>query len=172
MVSIADKLREKIDIIKTTSGTGTTAETLKQSGPVFIPRVNQVQSKSYTSTDKPIDVFGSSPMGLAYEGITNFWDILLGTGEQKAEAIGETYGIFDERFTEQMDIFSQKAGENIPDWGTQQYFTTGFNTPAPITMPEFPDIFGGLKDVGKWILIGGGVLAGVYLLGKILGRKK
>lgn len=170
MVSIADKLREKIEIIKTTSGTGETAEMLKQSGPTFTPRINQVQSKTYTSTKKPIDVFGSSPMGLVYEGVTNFWDILLGTGEQKAEAVGETYGIFDKTFTEEMDIFSQQAAENIPDWGTQQYFITG--TPVDIDLPEFPDIFGGLKDVGKWVLIGGAAILGVYLLGKVLGRKK
>lgn len=41
---------------------------------------------------------------------------------------------------------------------------------------ELPDIFGGIKDAlgnaGKWILIGGGVLAGVWLLGKFIGRKK
>ena len=40
-------------------------------------------------------------------------------------------------------------------------------------LPAIPDVVGGLKDIGKWILIGGGVLIGAMLLSSYLkGRKK
>jgi len=37
---------------------------------------------------------------------------------------------------------------------------------------EFPDVIGGLKDAGKWILYGGLALAGLWLAGKYMGRKQ
>jgi hypothetical protein len=41
------------------------------------------------------------------------------------------------------------------------------------TLPGLPDITGGLKEAGKWILIGGGVLIGGWILTSWLkGRKK
>lgn len=39
-------------------------------------------------------------------------------------------------------------------------------------LPGLPDLFGGLKDAGKWILIGAAVLGGLYIGGKLIGRKK
>ena len=41
--------------------------------------------------------------------------------------------------------------------------------PIVLPAPKFPDIFGGLKDIGKYVLIGGAILIGAMFLTK--GRK-
>lgn len=44
-----------------------------------------------------------------------------------------------------------------------------------ITFPEFPkmpDVFGGLKDIGKYAVIGVVAIGGLLVLSKLLGRKK
>ena len=79
--------------------------------------------------------------------------------------------------------FKPKIGEDVaPGAITAMTDVLGTTpgTPAPIIpaimlpkWPEFPDVFGGLKEAGKWILIGGAALMGVVLLSSYLkGRQK
>lgn len=45
---------------------------------------------------------------------------------------------------------------------------TGPPISPPGGLPGIPDIFGGIKEAGKWLLIGGAAIAGVVLLSSLL----
>jgi hypothetical protein len=57
-------------------------------------------------------------------------------------------------------INKQKQGS--PD--TASYWTTPTLGTSDISTPQVTDILSGLKDMGKWVLIGGACLIGLYLI--------
>jgi len=106
----------------------------------------------------------------AIENYMDFWKLLIGTPEEKVDVVGEVYGIGT---TSGMPL-GQYLGQRFDEpgqqwWSTQNYFTFPGVGSIPFEWPEFkwPDLSG----VGKWLLIGGGAIAGIWLLGKIIGRK-
>lgn len=79
---------------------------------------------------------------------------------------------FDKYIQEMIDIQKETIEGAREFWEQGVLGTSDIEVNMPsITFPDL-DLLGGLKDIGKWILLGGGVLAGVYLLGKVIGGKK
>lgn len=170
MTSISDKIMEKIDIIKTTSGTGTTLEQLQQTAPISnvvkanIEQRNKATSQVKIATPSKVeDVIGG---GLLFGGaslVSDFWSLFAGTAEEKVNTI-ESYLPLE-----------TVSGLTFPEVATptlKEAYGEGNILVNPITgeasQVELPDLSG----VGKWLLIAGGAIAGLYLLGKYIGRGK
>lgn len=171
-MSIADQIRSRINIIKETSGTGTTLSSLQAAGPIDQRvRVNiESRNKANTSTVRvttPTVIEEGAGSGLLLGGaglVWDFWSLLLGTGEEKAETIGSYLPIETVSGPTFEDVATSQITEEYGEGNILVNPITG--TATPVDLPKLPS-FG---DIGKWLLIGGAALAGVYLLGKFLGR--
>jgi len=100
----------------------------------------------------------------------DLWTLILGSPENKAKTIGEWLPISPDTKTQYEDIIKLQV-EGAEDFWTKPIGTipTG-GDPIVFNVPEFK--FPDLSGVGKWLLIGGGVLAALYLGGRYIGRKK
>lgn len=93
-------------------------------------------------------------------------DLYAGTGQDKAKAITDFLPI--SQFYQENIKYVADYKASQPD--TQEQWTTPISpTGAELPSIDIPNIFG---NVGKYILIAGGVLVGIYLLGKYIGRPK
>jgi len=101
--------------------------------------------------------------------VVDLWTGVLGTREQKVDAALDYYPINQEaKDTVQatIDYSKNQSDPNAAYWGERVLPITGDPVPDII-----PDIGGIGKDIKSTLLLGGLVLAGVYLAGKIIGRK-
>jgi len=142
--------------------------------PENIPVSNPIKDKDKYENPQNQSYLDQTLVGMGINTVEDFWGLLLGTGQEKLNALADTYGKINPEIGAKIDELNSQYLTTLENWDKQQYLTTGLTTPTPIeiNMPEFPDIFAGLKDVGKWLLIGGGVIAGAWLLGKFIGRGK
>ena len=161
---IEDKELQEYDFIKT--------GTQKTKGSY------DIDTGSGTPLDYILQQIQKPPIVAQIDTIQDAWGLIAGSPEDKVNVVQEITGTtVDDLTREQAE---QQQEETLSDvilsdpqgtgWIEKPIITIPF---APvIETPQMPDIFGGLKDVGKWVLIGGGLLAGIWLLGKYIGRGK
>jgi len=97
------------------------------------------------------------------ELVLDWWTLVLGSPKEKAHVLGDVFNI------EYSSPDYHKTVEGW-DWQGAEIPTVTFPGFEPIKLPEFkfPDITGGLKNV---LIYGGLALAGLYLIGKFIGRR-
>lgn len=108
------------------------------------------------------------PIQTGIEGVTKFWELLLGTPEQKGTAVLDAYsdvGIVPLTKSEMENII-QKFVKSDSEAMTTPTLSLPFT--EPVELPEMPDVFGGLKNIA---IVGIMVLVGVYLAGKWISKK-
>jgi hypothetical protein len=169
-MSLYSNIMDKINIIKETSGTGTTLQRLKESPPVSgrvaanIEKRHLQNSQVKLTTPSRYAALAGSGLLLGGAGlVSDFWSLLGGTGEQKAETLQSWLPLE----TVSGATFPEAATEILEEeYGTGNLFVNPIS--GEVTEVKLPD----LSDVGKWLLIAGGAIAGLYLLGKYVGRGK
>lgn len=134
-----------------------------------------------SSADTDKNIWGSAAFGGANPQF--FWDMLgqiYATDKERAENIldwvGAAYQEYEKIPYIDKDIFGEGSSKDITD--TKDIVTENMdyptaNQPTIInTGFQFPDISGALGNLGKYALVGIGILAAVYLGGKYLQRGK
>lgn len=107
--------------------------------------------------------------------------VQLGTGEGAPDPEMETGELRD--LTQDIIDAYKWGGSQYASGFYEGYFTDRnggipglppFQFPGwpQIPMPEFPDLFGGLKDIGKYAAVGIVAIVGIVLLSKVWGKKK
>lgn len=88
--------------------------------------------------------------------VTDLWGLLLGSPEQKAETVLPYLPITPQATTQiQEEVIAPMVASG--EWATTPTLPTGQTF-------EMPDILGILGEAGKWVLIGGAALLGLYIV--------
>jgi hypothetical protein len=149
-------------------------------------------STTYTSTvltpkaavpTKILDIFGTSPFGASIGLVTDFWGMLIGSREDKTNTVAKYLPVaFDS--TKKTGGTTTTTIKTLPDVmadiidfnkGISKDNATYWDTPTIAgTDTEIPkiDIFGGLGESLKWILIGGAALIGLYIVANAFAKRK
>ena len=110
-----------------------------------------------------IDAIIQPPIVTQFDTVIDFWNLLLGSPEAKAETIVPYLPITPEAATGiQTDVIAPMVASG--EWATTPTLPTGQTLPK-IEWPDF-------SSIGKWLLVGAVAIGGLFLLGKYVGRKK
>ena len=152
-------------------------QVIKQQRPAIVPTQSTVVSGIWSGPAIVHDVI-RDPLGTVIEGISH---TMFGTKEQQVMQAAKWIPAAVETKSPGGDIQRTPAVVHVKSIIDKQKEQVGGKEfwqgqgaalpPIAVTMPEFPDIFGGLKDIGKWVLIGGAVILGAVVLMKLGGKK-
>ncbi len=140
--------------------------------------------KTVITAPKVVTNILTNPVMGAVGVVQDFWGLVLGSREEKVSTIGEYLPIsvqatdmgktitktFDTVLQTKIDTSKMFSPEAKKFWETPTLANTNIELPK-IELPNL-DIFGKIGEYGKWILIGGAVLLGVYFISKMGSGKK
>jgi len=115
------------------------------------------------------------PIVTGIKGVEAFWKSILGTPEEKTQAVFEGLGAvgIDPGETATQNIMDQLRDPSNQSWATQNYFTFPGIEPVKtdITLPSFNlDLGGAFAGFGNTAILAVAILGGIYILGKSIGR--
>jgi len=134
-------------------------------GEVISRSPTAIKDMGYDIPQKIKDSLSQPPVVAQAGMMWDFWKLWLGTPQDKLETVTPYLPVNEGTSQIIYDVGKQIEQQPNNEWYTSQnYFTFPGVEPIAFNFPELPN-FG---DIGKWLLIGGVAIAGIYLLGKAI----